>query len=136
MVIDHPSIGEAATKGLLLPLDEYLSSEFLTDQQSNSVGRSHASYQYNNHQWTLAIDAATPIAGWRPDLLARAGATLPTTWSELLELARRGLVAVPGLAIDSLMAFFMLANALGAEPFQQREHRHQNRRNAKPASRH
>jgi multiple sugar transport system substrate-binding protein len=117
MVIDHPSIGEAATKGLLLPLDEYLSSEFLADQESNSVGQSHASYQYNDHQWTLAIDAATPVAGWRPDLLTRAGATLPTTWSELLELARRGLVAVPGLAIDSLMAFFMLANALGAEPF-------------------
>jgi multiple sugar transport system substrate-binding protein len=117
MVIDHPSIGEAATKGLLLPLDEYLSSEFLSDQQHNSVGQSHASYQYNSHQWTLAIDAATPIAGWRPDLLTHAGATLPTSWSELLELARRGLVAVPGLAIDSLMAFFMLANALGAEPF-------------------
>jgi multiple sugar transport system substrate-binding protein len=117
MVIDHPSIGEAATKGLLLPLDEHLSSEFLTDQQSNSVGQSHASYRYNCHQWTLAIDAATPIAGWRLDLLARASATLPTTWSELLELAQRGLVAVPGLAIDSLMAFFMLTNALGAEPF-------------------
>lgn len=117
MVIDHPSIGEAATKGLLLPLDEYLSSQFLTDQESNSVGQSHASYQYNNHQWTLAIDAATPVAGWRPDLIARTGATLPTTWSELLELAQRGLVAVPGLAIDSLMAFFMLTNALGVEPF-------------------
>ncbi len=118
MVIDHPSIGEAATKGLLLPLEEHLSSEFLADQESNSVGRSHASYQYNGHQWTLAIDAATPVAGWRPDILTRAGATLPTTWPELLELARRGLVAVPGLAIDSLMAFFMLANALDAEPFQ------------------
>ena len=117
MVIDHPSIGEAATKGLLLPLDEHLSSDFLADQKLNSVGQSHASYQYNDHQWTLAIDAATPVAGWRPDLLARAGATLPTTWSELLELARHGLVAVPGLAIDSLMAFFMLASALGAEPF-------------------
>ena len=35
-----------------------------------------------------------------------------------LELARRSLVTVPGLAIDSLMAFlFMLANALGTEPF-------------------
>ena len=42
---------------------------------------------------------------------------MPATWSELLELAHRGLVTVPGLAIDSLMAFFMLANALGAEPF-------------------
>ena len=118
MVIDHPSIGEAATKGLLLPLDEHLLSDFLADQEHNSVGQSHPSYRYNSHQWTLAIDAATPVAGWRTDLLSRAGAMPPTTWSDLLELARRGLVAVPGLAIDSLMAFFMLSNALGAEPFQ------------------
>jgi multiple sugar transport system substrate-binding protein len=75
------------------------------------------SYNYQGHQWTLAIDAATPVAGWRADLMERAGASLPKTWSELMELARRGLVMTPGLAIDSLMAFFMLANALGAEPF-------------------
>ena len=49
--------------------------------------------------------------------MERAKATVPSTWSELLELAHRGPVTVPGLAIDSLMAFFMLANALGAEPF-------------------
>ena len=117
LVIDHPSIGEAATHHLLHPLDDLLPPGFLADQQQNSVGHSHLSYHYNNHQWTLAIDAATPVAGWRPDLLARANASLPRTWSDLLELTRRGLVATPGLAIDSLMAFFMLANALGAQPF-------------------
>jgi multiple sugar transport system substrate-binding protein len=117
LVIDHPSIGEAATKGLLLPLDEYLPEDFLKDQEQNSVGQSHASYMYDGHQWTLAIDAATPVAGWRADLMERAGAKIPQTWSAVLELARRGLVATPGLAIDSLMAFFMLTNALGAEPF-------------------
>jgi multiple sugar transport system substrate-binding protein len=117
LVIDHPSIGEAATHRLLRPLDDLLPTGFLADQQQNSVGQSHPSYNYNGQQWTLAIDAATPIAGWRPDLLARANASLPRTWSDLLDLARDGLVAVPGLAIDSLMAFFMLANALGAEPF-------------------
>jgi multiple sugar transport system substrate-binding protein len=117
LVIDHPSIGEAAAHGLLLPLDEYLPADFLADQAQNSVGQSYASYEYNGHQWTLAIDAATPIAGWRADLMQQANASVPSTWSELLALARRGLVTVPGLAIDSLMAFFMLANALGTEPF-------------------
>ncbi len=34
-------------------------------------------------------------------------------------MARRGLVAVPAIAIDSLMNLFMLANASGAEPFGQ-----------------
>jgi multiple sugar transport system substrate-binding protein len=117
MVIDHPSIGEAATKGLLLPLDGHLPGDFLKDQAQNSVGGSHTSYNYNGHQWTLAIDAATPVAGWRADLMERARVAVPKTWSEMMELARRGLVAAPGLAIDSLMAFFMLANAFCSEPF-------------------
>lgn len=117
LVIDHPSIGEAAAHELLLPLDEYLPADFLADQAAQSVGQSHASYFYEGHQYALAIDAATPIAGWRPDLLARAHAEIPETWEELLALARRGLVTLPAIPIDSLMHLFMMSNALGAEPF-------------------
>jgi multiple sugar transport system substrate-binding protein len=65
----------------------------------------------------LAIDAATPVSGWREDLLARAHASVPETWEQLLTLAKRGLVAVPALAIDSLMNLYMLCVALGDEPF-------------------
>jgi multiple sugar transport system substrate-binding protein len=122
LVIDHPSIGAAAEGGLLLPLDSLLDSEFLEDQSAHSVGPSHRSYSYAGIQWALAIDAAAPISGWRPDLLARAGATVPPTWEELLALAKRGLVAVPGLAIDSLMHLYMLCAAAGEEPFQQPDH--------------
>ncbi len=117
MVIDHPSMGEAAHAELLLKLDEHLPPEFLADQAANSVGQSHTSYNYEGHQYALAIDAATPVSGWRPDLLARVGAETPKTWDDLLALARRGLVTVPAIPIDSLMNLFMLANALGAEPF-------------------
>jgi multiple sugar transport system substrate-binding protein len=117
MVIDHPSIGEAAHHDLLLPLDDLLPEEFLADQMVNSVGQSSASYCYGDHQLALAIDAATPVAGWRRDLLERAGASLPSCWGDVLALARRGLVTVPAIPIDSLMNLFMLANALDAEPF-------------------
>lgn len=117
LVIDHPSIGEAAELDLLVPLDEWLTDEYLSDQELNSVGRSHQSYTYDDHQWALAIDSATPIAGWRPDLLARAGADLPQTWDDLLGLAEKNLVAVPAIPIDSLMHLFMISNALGGEPF-------------------
>ena len=117
LVIDHPSIGEAAELGLLIPLEQHLDPEFLSDQSANTVGQSHASYQYEGHQYALAIDAATPIAGWRADLLERAEAEVPRTWEELLSLARRGLVTVPAIPIDSLMHLFMLSNALGGEPF-------------------
>ncbi|MGA8044069.1 MAG: extracellular solute-binding protein [Terracidiphilus sp.] len=117
LVIDHPSIGFAAEAGLLVALDDHLPTGFLADQAQNSAGGSHASYKWKAHQWALAIDAATPVSGWRADLLARANAEVPETWEQLLALARRGLVAVPGLAIDSLMNVYMLAVALGEEPF-------------------
>jgi multiple sugar transport system substrate-binding protein len=113
MVIDHPSIGEAAHQYLLLPLDQHLPADFLADQADHSVGSSHKSYHYNGRQYALAIDAATPISGWRPDLLERAEAELPSTWEDLLALARRGLVTLPAIPIDSLMNLFMLANAVG-----------------------
>ncbi len=115
LVIDHPSIGEAASEGLLVGLDEHLEAAFLEDQAANSVGQSHASYFYGGHQYALAIDAATPIAAYRPDLLS--ADELPGTWEELLALARRGKVTVPAIPIDSLMNLFMLSNALGGEPF-------------------
>ncbi len=118
LVVDHPSTGRAARVGALLPLDEYIPASFLADQASNSVGRSHASYRYEGHQYALAIDAAAPISGWRPDLLEKARTKSPETWPELLDLARQGLVILPGIAIDSLMNFYMLCGALGEGPFQ------------------
>jgi multiple sugar transport system substrate-binding protein len=117
LVIDHPFAGYAAGHDVLLPLDEHISSSFLADQAANSTGLSHSSYLYGEHQWALAIDAATPVCGFRRDLLERAGATLPSSWEQLLELARRGLVAVPAIGIDSLMNFYMLCGALGEDPF-------------------
>jgi multiple sugar transport system substrate-binding protein len=56
----------------------------------------------------LPVDAATPVASWREDLLQRLGVGVPGTWSELLALARRGAVAVPAIPIDSLMNVYML----------------------------
>jgi multiple sugar transport system substrate-binding protein len=117
LVIDHPSVGEAAGQNVLLPLDEWLPSAFLADQALHAVGRSHESYFLDGHHWALAIDAAAPVSGHRNDLLERVGAEIPRTWSELIALAKRGLVAVPGLAIDSLMNFYMLCGAVGEEPF-------------------
>ena len=117
LVIDHPFSGHAAEGGILAPIDDWVSSDFLADQAANSVGQSHASYFYGGHQWALAIDTATPISGWRADLLKRQHATPPTTWEDLLALAKRGLVAVPGIPIDSLMHFYMFCIASGSEPF-------------------
>jgi multiple sugar transport system substrate-binding protein len=117
LVIDHPSCGRAAAGGFLLPLDETLPTELLRDLEENSVGESYASYGYAGHLWALPIDAAAPVSICRSDLLEQAGETVPETWDDLMRLARKSLVLVSGLAIDSLMHFFMLCLALGEEPF-------------------
>ncbi len=117
LVIDHPFVGDAAAHGTLLPLDEYIPQSFLDDQACHSVGKSHESYSYGGHQWALAIDAATPVSSSRPDLLERNGVAHPETWDELIDLARRGVVALPAVPIDSLMNFYMVCLALGGELF-------------------
>ena len=117
LVIDHPFVGTAAAQGTLVPLDDYLTGSFLDDQAANSVGKSHESYTYAGHQWSLAIDAATPVSAFRRDLLDRAGVPVPGSWEELLDLARRGLVAFPGIPVDCLMHFYMVCSSLGEDPF-------------------
>ncbi|CAM2146644.1 Extracellular solute-binding protein [Pararobbsia alpina] len=107
LVIDHPSIGEAAKHGLFAPLDATLPRAFLDDQAANSVGSSHTSYHYDGHQWALACDAATPVASMRVDVLDRLGVPVPTTWDDVMELAKAGHVAVPAIPIDSLMNLYM-----------------------------
>lgn len=117
IIMDHPHTALAATEGLLLPFEDFLSAEFISDQAAKSVGGSHGSYRFKGKQWTLATDAATPIATWRPDLLAKHKLALPQTWDEVLELARGGLVTVSAFPIDVLMHSYMFSAALGYKPF-------------------
>jgi multiple sugar transport system substrate-binding protein len=117
LVIDHPFVGYAARHPTLLPLEEHLPVDYLADQAANSVGRSFESYLFGDHLWALPIDAATPVSAHRPDLLERHGVSLPETWAELLALARLGVVALPAIPVDALMAFYMFCLGLGEEPF-------------------
>lgn len=116
IVMDHPHTALAAESGVLVPLDEHLPADFLRDQSANSVGASHASYSHWGHQWTLATDAAAPIATWRPDLMRKYGLELPGTWDDVLALAERGQVAVSLFPVDVLMHLYMFCEALGS-PF-------------------
>ena len=118
LIIDHPWVGCAEATDCVLPLNEYLSQTFLDDQLKNSVGYSHLSYNYNHRQWALAIDAATPAASYRKDLMEKNNIDLPATWSDLIKLAQMGKVAVPAIPIDLLMNFYTFCIANGKEPFQ------------------
>lgn len=117
LIIDHPWVGCAAATNCVLPLNDYLPAAYLADQANHSVGQSHFSYNYGGQQWALAIDAATPAASYRKDLLP----ALPQTWEEVLELAGAGKVAVPAIPIDLLMNFYTFCIAHGKEPFANKE---------------
>lgn len=105
-IIDHPHVGLIARSGCMIAFDSFTSRrkdlELLAAQ---SIGGSHQSYQYHGHQWALAIDAATQVACYRPDLLAQP----PKTWNQVIDLARQGRVLWPIKPVDSLMSFFTLA---------------------------
>lgn len=118
IIMDHPHTALAATEGLLLPYEDWLSADFLADQAAHSVGGSHESYRFRDKQWTLATDAAAPIATWRPDLIERHGLTLPETWEDVLDLAKQGFVTVSAFPIDMLMHSYTICAALGETPFQ------------------
>lgn len=118
IVMDHPHTALAAAESLLLPYDDWLSAAFLNQQAANSVGASHPSYRFNDRQWTLATDAAAPIATWRPDLIERYELALPQTWDDLVALARAGHVTVSAFPVDILMHSYMFSEALGGKPFE------------------
>ncbi|HSU51784.1 MAG TPA: hypothetical protein VLJ41_14365, partial [Segetibacter sp.] len=121
LVIDHPWAGFAARTNTILPLDNYLSKTFIEDQKENSVGASFESYCYEGHQWAMAIDAATPVASSRPDILQQRNLSLPENFDQLLQLASKGLVGFAGIPIDLLMALYMFCCSLGEDPCAQED---------------
>lgn len=109
MVIDHPHVGEVARAGDLLPLDMAERAAEMAALAAGSVGASHASYAFDGRQWGLAIDAATPVACFRGDLIEKA----PADWSGVLDLARDGKVGFALIPINALMTFFGIARNKG-----------------------
>lgn len=105
MVIDHPHVGEVARAGLLVDFNSLGRDDELAALAKGSVGASHPSYEFDGGQWGLAIDAATPVACFRPDLLDAA----PKSWDQVLELARSGKVAFALIPVNALMVFYGLA---------------------------
>ena len=122
IVLDHPSIGAAADRGVVLPLDEHLDRRILEEMAASAIGRSHESYVWADRSWALAIDAAAQVAAYRADLLARADALVPRSWDDVLTmigaLRRQGLrIAMPSIPVDAVCAFLGTCRALGEEPF-------------------
>ncbi|OOV18161.1 ABC transporter substrate-binding protein [Flavobacterium sp. LM4] len=121
LVIDHPWTGFGADTKTILPLSDYLPAEYIKDQEINTVGKSYGSYVFHNKLWALPIDAATPVAAARLDILEKNELKVPQTYDDLLALAKKGLIAFAGIPVDSLMTFYSFCCSLGETPFQSQE---------------
>lgn len=115
LIIDHPMMGLAAETGALLDLCGIVDRAFLDNLAADSVGRSYESYRYEGQLYALPVDAAAPAACFRPDLLDRAGESPPAAWDDVLRLARKGLVVMPGFPVDVFLNLMGLCVSAGAE---------------------
>ncbi len=116
IILDHPFVGNIASTGCLLALDD-----LATGQEGAFVGPSLQSYVHSGSLWALPVDAACQVAVSRPDLMASLGAEVPDDWAGLLRLGararRQGMsLAIPLRGVHSLMSFFTLCANLG-RPF-------------------
>lgn len=116
VVMDHPWCGFAVDHNVFVDLNTCADPDVLAELHQQSVGNSAGSYLYNGQLIALPIDAATPVASYRPDLLAPAN--VPQTWDELLSLAGKGRVAASGFHVDLLLHLVMLVVSLGGKPFE------------------
>jgi multiple sugar transport system substrate-binding protein len=109
IVIDHPHVGQITAENCLMPLDLPGREAEWAALQQGSLGESYPSYNWQGRQWGFPIDAAAQVQAWRPDRLP---APLKT-WSEVLDLAKAGQLALPLRPPHVLMSFFTLAGNLG-----------------------
>jgi multiple sugar transport system substrate-binding protein len=114
LVIDHPAMGEAYDAHALVDLSVSFEAAFLENLAADSCGRSYASYCYREKVFALPIDAAAPAASHRPDLLQRADAEIPQTWNDVLNLARKRLVVMPGFHADVFLNFMGMCVSCGS----------------------
>jgi len=112
IVIDHPHAGKIASEKLLINFDGKGHDEKLKMLKEESVGASFRSYEFDNHQWALPIDTASPISIYREDLLK----DIPKTWSDVVELAKKGKVIWPLIPINALMSYYNFLGNIN-EPF-------------------
>jgi multiple sugar transport system substrate-binding protein len=109
IVIDHPHVGQITAERCLEPLDIAGRESERAALAEGSVGQSYPSYYWQGRQWAFPIDAATQVQAWRPDALDAA----PSTWGDVLDLARQGRVLLPLRPPHALMVFYTLAGNLG-----------------------
>jgi multiple sugar transport system substrate-binding protein len=89
LIIDHPFCGDIVAAKAFVALDMEMPDLFGAEADGLYVGPSLASYRYAGHVWAAPIDAATPHAAYRADLLDRLSEAVPESWAQTIALGRR-----------------------------------------------
>jgi multiple sugar transport system substrate-binding protein len=105
LIVDHPMLGDVHRDRNLVDLRPQLCSADLATLESDALGACFASYCYEDTLYALPVDASAPAASYRADLLERGSLQVPGTWNQVIELARRGLVRMPGFPADLFLNF-------------------------------
>jgi multiple sugar transport system substrate-binding protein len=94
VLIDHPHIGQAATSGAIVALDELVAPDELAAIEAAAVGPPGV-YRWNHACWAVGVDEACQALAVGPGSLG--DHPIPRTWSDVLALARvlPGRVALP-----------------------------------------
>jgi multiple sugar transport system substrate-binding protein len=114
LVVDHPMLGDAHRDRSLVDMRPHLKSAELAALEEDALGACFESYRYEDTLYALPLDAAAPAASYRADLLERSGHQVPSTWDQVIELARRGLVRMPGFPADLFLNFMGMCVSRGS----------------------
>jgi multiple sugar transport system substrate-binding protein len=114
LIIDHPMLGEAHRDHHLVDLQQQLTSTEHARLEADALGACLDSYRYEDTLYALPIDGAAPAASCRADVLSRNGEQMPETWEQLIRLARRGLVRMPGFPADLFLNFMGMCVSMGS----------------------
>ena len=110
MVIDHPHVPDAVVDGAVVAMDDVVPAETLERLARESAGPSHESYRFRGKVWALAIDGATQVSVYRPDLVDG----VPPFWDDILSDAAAGRVLWPYKPVDAFSSFATLSAQMGS----------------------
>ncbi len=89
LIVDHPFCGDIAAARAFVALEEAMPELLGPLADALYIGPSLPSYRFAGHVWAAPVDAATPHAAARTDLLQRTGEPLPGNWAQTIALGRK-----------------------------------------------
>jgi multiple sugar transport system substrate-binding protein len=114
LIIDHPMLGDAHRDCSLVDFRPRLTASEYAALEADALGTSLESYRYEGTLYALPVDGAAPAASCRADLLDRNGEQMPATWNQVIQLAQRGLVRMPGFPADLFLNFMGMCVSRGS----------------------